>query len=106
MRWVIEVTKGDLDHVEEVFEEIRERDRKYKEERQKKREEEEEAQEARIPDALAEYIRDNGRVPGAGYRSIARKYRIDQQQLKDAVKQHEEEMNELLWGSDGEDAYP
>ena len=77
MKWVIKVTKGDLDHIEEVFEEIRKRDRKYKEQRQKKREEEEEAQEVRIPVALTQYIRDNDRVPGARYRSIARKYRIE-----------------------------
>ena len=83
-----------------------ERDRQYREEKQRKREEEEEAQEARIPAALAEYIRDNGRVPGAGYRSIVRKYRIDQQQLRDVVQQNDEEIEELLDDSNGDDPCP
>ena len=43
---------------------------------------------------------------GAGYRSIAKKYRIDYQQLKTVLKQHEEEMDEMLWESHGEDPYP
>ena len=65
-----------------------------KEEKERKREEKEDAQEARIPAAaLEEYLRDHGKVPGVGYRSIARKYRIDQQQLKDAVTKHDEDLN-------------
>ena len=106
LKWVIEIRRKDIDHVEGVFGEVVERDRIYREEKQRKREEEEEAQEARIPAALEEYLRDNGRVPGAGYRSIARKHRIDQQQLRDAVTQHDEEMEELLEDSDGDDPYP
>ena len=103
IRWNIEMQRRQQAHNREVVQESREREDREKAEKQRKREEEEEAQEARIPAALEEYLRDHGKIPGVGYRSVARKHRIDQQQLKDAVAQHEEEM---LEDSDDDDPYP
>ena len=102
-RWMIVMARHNLEYHGEIRDEILERDRRYREEKERKREEEEDAQEARIPAALEEYLRDHGKIPGVGYRSIARKYKIDQQQLRDAVTQHDEEM---LEESDDDDPYP
>ena len=101
--WNIEMQRRQQAHNQEVVRESREKEAKEREEKERKREEAEEAQEARIPAALEEYLRDHGKVPGVGYRSVARKYRIDQQQLRDAVTQHDEEM---LEDSDDDDPYP
>lgn len=43
-----------------------------------------------------EYLRDHGKIPGVGINSIARKWRVYQNDLKDAITQYQEEVDELL----------
>ena len=105
IRWGIDAQREHNNYVGGIIREVREREETYKAEKEKKREEKEAAQEARVPAAAAEYLRDHGKVPGVGYRSIARKYRITQQQLKDEVERLEEERIAALYPSDDDD-YP
>ena len=106
IRWGIQIQREHNEYVGGIIREVRERDENYKAEKTRKREEKEAAQEARVPAAAAEYLRDNGKVPGAGYRSIARKYKITQQQLKDEVERLEEERIAAMYPSDDDDPYP
>ena len=50
--------------------------------------------------AVTEYIRDNGRVPGVGIRSIARKYALSQPELRAAIDERQRPDSSSDYSSD------
>lgn len=53
--------------------------------------------------AAAEFVRDNGKVAGVGYRSLAKKYAINQPELRAAVYALTRPDTDSDWDSDSDD---
>lgn len=88
--WSVCMLMRMIDEVKRIHDEWEEEERHYKEEKQMKRKQQEDEREARVQPALQEYLRDHGLVLGFGIKSIACKWNIYQNQLREAINQYNE----------------